>query len=296
MRMNTLLARALVGATVTTLVGTGLTAAPAEAASTMSSRYILNHLVSGPEHSAGYDRAKFTLWDDTNGDGCDTRAEVLLAEAVIRPVAGGSCDLGSGLWLSRYDGVITKDSSTFDVDHMVPLNEAWQSGAWRWSSTKREAYANDLGYKASLIAVSAHSNRSKGDREPQDWMPERSSYACKYVKRWVAVKWRWRLTVNTAECTFLRAELQSCGWPRVARPGTPVISSPGGGGGGTVPVPVPAPSPTPSPPPTSSTGLDPRFDYCYHAIAAGYGPYYRGADPEYDWYTDADHDGVVCET
>jgi hypothetical protein len=294
MRMNVVLARALAGVTgALVAAATGLFATPAEAASTMSSRYVLNHLVSGSEHPAGYDRAKFALWDDSNGDGCDTRDEVLLAEAVIRPAAGGSCDLGRGLWLSRYDGVITRDSSTFDVDHMVPLNEAWQSGAWAWSSTKREAYANDLGYQASLIAVSAHSNRSKGDREPQDWMPERSTYACKYVKRWVAVKWRWRLTVNTAERTFLRARLELCGWPRVARPGTPVTPS---SGGGTVPVPTSPPGPTPSPSPTSSSGLDPRFDYCYHAIAAGYGPYYRGADPEYDWYTDADNDGVVCET
>jgi hypothetical protein len=128
MRMNIAAARALIVATVTILAATGLTAVSAQAAITMSSRYILNHLVSGPEHSAGYDRAKFTLWDDSNGDGCDTRAEVVLAEALIRPAAGGYCDLGSGLWLSRYDGVITKDSSTFDVDHMVPLNEAWQIG------------------------------------------------------------------------------------------------------------------------------------------------------------------------
>ena len=64
---------------------------------------------------------------------------------------------------------------------MVPLNEAWQSGAWKWTAAKRQAYANDLGYKASLIAVSASSNRSKGDREPQAWMPTRPGYQCAYA-------------------------------------------------------------------------------------------------------------------
>ena len=170
----------------------------------------------------------------------------------------------------------------------MPLNEAWQSGAWQWSAATRRAYANDLGYSASLIAVSAHSNRSKGDREPQDWMPDRSAYACTYVKQWVAVKWRWRLKVNASERSFLTRELAGCGSPRVARPGRPTIptgtpSSGGGdasGGGGS----------------TSGGSTDPRFDYCYEANDAGYGPYYRGSDPEYYWYEDRDGDGIVCET
>jgi Protein of unknown function (DUF1524) len=118
----------------------------------------------------------------------------------------------------------------------MPLNEAWQSGAWDWSSATRKAYANDLGYKASLIAVSAHSNRSKGDQEPQDWMPERASYACTYLKAWVAVKWRWHLAINAAERRYLAAGLKSCGWPRVPKPARPPISTgstaTGGGGGG----------------------------------------------------------------
>ena len=180
---NTWTARALIGSLVALVAATGLTgvAAPASAASTMSTRYLLNHLENGREHVAGYDRAKFRLWVDADGDGCDTRDEVLISEAQIKPRIRSGCELRRGRWFSRYDGVATRDASTFDIDHLVPLNEAWQSGAWTWSPATRRAYANDLGYQASLIAVSAHSNRSKGDREPQDWMPDRRAYACTYL-------------------------------------------------------------------------------------------------------------------
>lgn len=281
------LSRLIAALAAPALLASGVVAAagPAQAVTTMSTKYIVNTLPAGVEHAAGYDRGKFTLWSDADGDGCDARDEVLIKEAITKPRVGSGCALRGGRWFSKYDGVRTTDSSSFDIDHMVPLNEAWQSGAWAWSSAKRKAYANDLGYKASLIAVSAHSNRSKGDREPQDWMPERVAYSCKYVKQWVAVKWRWQLKVNTAERSFLRDELKSCGWPRVPKPGKPVIPSSGGSGGGT------GGGGT-----GGGGGADPRYSYCYEVVAAGLGPYYRGVDPEYDWYTDSDSDGVVCES
>ena len=283
MIVTTWVGRVCVGVVSVVVSASGLTgvAQPAAAARTMSTRYIVNHLGEGAEHAAGYDRSMFSLWSD-EGNGCDARDEVLIAEARTAPRVGAGCALSGGTWRSRYDGLSTGDASSFDIDHMVPLNEAWQSGAWSWSAATRKAYANDLGYGASLIAVSAHANRSKGDREPQDWMPERAVYACRYVRQWVAVKWRWHLTVNSAERAFLRAELRGCGWPRVPRPGRPSITMGSTTtGGGTEPAPA---------------GPDPRFDFCYHAIAAGYGPYHRGADPEYDWYTDSDSDGIVCES
>jgi hypothetical protein len=218
-------------------------AGPASAAtSTMSTKSMLSQLVTASEHPAGYDRAKFTLWTDADHDGCDTRDEVLIQEATTRPHVGSACGLTGGKWRSPYDGVTTLDPSTFDIDHVVPLNEAWQSGAWNWSSATRTAYANDLSYRADLIAVTAHENRSKGDREPQDWMPDRTAYACSYLKHWVAVKWRWHLTVNATERSFLTSQLATCGWPRDPTPTRPTITT---GGGGTS-------SPTPTP--TRSTG------------------------------------------
>jgi hypothetical protein len=264
-------------------LGAGLLGVPnAQATTRVSTRALLSDLAVTAEHQRGYDRDKFADWRDADGDGCDTRDEVLLREAIDLPRIGAGCQLTSGRWFSKYDGVTTADASTFDIDHMVPLAEAWQSGAYRWSSGTRARYSNDLRYGAALIAVTAHSNRSKGEQEPQDWMPERASYRCTYVANWVAVKWRWNLRVNRAEKDFLRSRLRACGWPGVAKPSRAVIgvqsheSSTGAGTGG-------------------GGSTDPRFDYCYEAIDAGYGPYYSGVDPEYDWYDDADSDGVVCE-
>jgi hypothetical protein len=259
------LSRGLIGALSTVLLAAGLTAAtggPAAAASTISSKYLLKHLASTSEHPAGYARSKFTLWTDADHDGCDTRDEVLIAEGAKRPSVGAGCALTGGRWVSKYDGLSVTNPTGFDIDHLVPLNEAWQSGAWHWSSATRKAYANDLGYAASLIAVSAHSNRSKGDREPQDWMPERAAYSCQYVSRWVAVKWRWHLGVNSTERSYLSRELASCGWPRVAKPTRPAITTGSSGA-------APAPAPTPSTP-TAGT-----VDYVVHpgAYCSEHGSY-----------------------
>src|SRR5205085_10550088 len=99
-------------------------------------------------------------------------------------------------------------ASDLDVDHMVPLAEAWDSGARTWSTARRTAYANDLTDPRSLIAVSAGSNRSKGDQDPAEWTPSRN--VCNYVKQWVVVKTRWSLSVNEAERHFLWLAADHC--------------------------------------------------------------------------------------
>jgi hypothetical protein len=190
----------------------------------ISTRRMLGDLVTRNERRTGYDRSKFTHWTDADGDGCDTRYEVLISEATRRPkVSQPGCRLTGGTWRSRYDGVTTNDPSGFDVDHLVPLAEAWDSGAHRWNAGTRRRFANDLGYFASLIAVTASTNRSKGDREPHDWLPPKTSFRCTYVAQWVAVKWRWRLRVDAVERAFLRTSLVSCGWPRIRRPARAAI-------------------------------------------------------------------------
>ena len=80
---------------------------------------------------------------------------------------------------------------------------------------------NDLGYPATLVAVTASAARAKGGREPQDWLP-RAAYRCTYVADWVAVKWRWRLAVDKAEARFLTRTLRGCRWPQVRAPGRAV--------------------------------------------------------------------------
>ncbi len=219
------------------------------------------------ERPRGYDRDKFRHWVDADSDCQDTREEVLVAESRVE-IRG--CEVSKGRWFSYYDRETWTASGDVDIDHLVPLAEAWRSGARRWNAATRQRYANDLGDPRSLVAVTDNVNQSKSDQDPADWLPDYG--VCKYVQQWTAVKLRWRLTANRAEKTELVSLAQDCP-NRVLKVRRAKIGKATGGGG----------------------GLDPRFDFCYQAVAAGYGPYYRGRDREYAWYTDADSDGVVCE-
>ena len=175
-----------------------------------TARELLDRLPIRTEHRTGYDRDLFSDWIDVDGDGCDTRYEVLIAEAIVKPQIRAGCYLANGRWYSAYDGVTTGDPSSFDIDHMVPLAEAWDSGAWTWPATRRRAYANDLGDPRPLRAVTASTNRSKGDDGPDEWMPPRAAFACRYLAEWVAVKARWGLSVDQAEHDAIARRLRSC--------------------------------------------------------------------------------------
>ncbi|MDN5895151.1 MAG: HNH endonuclease family protein [Nocardioides sp.] len=157
-------------------------------------RAAIRHRPVAKERRAGYDRDRFRHWVDANHNCRDSRDEVLAQESLVR-VRG--CDVRRGKWRSYYDGAVTRNSSAFDVDHLVPLAEAWDSGARGWNANTRRRYANDLGDRRTLVAVSASANRSKSDRDPAEWMPRLG--ACRYVSEWVAVKIRWRLSVDRAE-------------------------------------------------------------------------------------------------
>ena len=172
---------------------------------------LLWELPSAEEHPAGYDRGDWPHWSDLDGDGCDTRREVLIAEAVARPAVGEGCKLSGGLWHSVYDGAAEEGSGRgFDVDHLVPLFEAHKSGGHLWSRAQRELFANDLGHPDALIAVSASSNRAKGASDPAEWMPSDIDVSCWYAAGWIEVKHRWSLSADPAERQALAAILTSC--------------------------------------------------------------------------------------
>jgi hypothetical protein len=158
----------------------------------------------------GYEREAFKHWTDEDSDGCSARQEVLLQEAVEAPVRGARCALSGGVWRSSYDGVTVSKASGLDIDHMVPLAEAWDSGASAWTADHREAYANDLGSPASLIAVTARSNRAKSDQDPAEWLPPAETTHCGYAADWVATKLRWKLTADQAEIAALTTLAGAC--------------------------------------------------------------------------------------
>ena len=163
-----------------------------------------------PEFVGGYDRDLFADWYDADRNGCNTRKEVLIAESLDPVQIGARCAITGGRWFSIYDNVETTDSSSFDIDHMVPLSEAWDSGAWNWNADQRKHFANDLDQPFFLIAVTASSNRSKSDRDPAEWMPPNSGYHCEYVRIWIEIKRAWDLSVDQAEHDFLARKLASC--------------------------------------------------------------------------------------
>ncbi|MGY5103029.1 HNH endonuclease family protein [Streptomyces sp. 900105245] len=162
------------------------------------------------EDRTGYVLTAFKHWVDADKDGCNTRAEVLKAEAVIAPEQINRCSLIGGTWYSPYDDRYIEGPTGLDIDHLVPLAEAWDSGASAWSPAEREAYANDLGDDRALIAVSAASNRSKADQDPSTWLPPAAGYRCQYTTDWVADKTRWGLSIDTAEQTALTDVLADC--------------------------------------------------------------------------------------
>lgn len=162
------------------------------------------------EQRDGYDRKRFKHWVDEDSDGCDTRREVLLAEAMVAPEQGDRCKLTGGEWLSYYDEETVTDAGKLDIDHMVPLAEAWDSGAHAWDDERREQYANDLDGERSLVAVTARTNRSKADKDPVEWMPPAESAHCTYLVDWVTTKTRWELTVDQAEKGALLTSAVAC--------------------------------------------------------------------------------------
>ncbi|MEU2624601.1 HNH endonuclease family protein [Streptomyces sp. NPDC007157] len=127
-----------------------------------------------------------------------------------RPEIGAKCALTGGSWYSPYDDHYLDSASQLDVDHLVPLAEAWDSGASAWTPKEREAYANDLDDPRALIAVSAASNRSKADKDPTEWLPPYAGYWYTYVTDWVADKTRYQPSIDPAEQTALTEQLAAC--------------------------------------------------------------------------------------
>jgi hypothetical protein len=190
------------------VVATALTVlaatAPAGAAS-MRLRAAVRALPVAAETPDGYDRDLFEHWVDADHDCQDTREEVLVTES---RVAIDGCTITTGEWFSWYDHETWTAASDVDIDHLVPLKEAWDSGARDWDADQRERYANDLGDPRTLAAVTDNVNQSKGDRDVAQWLPEYG--VCRYVRDWTAVKLRWGLTVDRAEKATLRQRAQHC--------------------------------------------------------------------------------------
>ncbi|MEU3291143.1 HNH endonuclease family protein [Streptomyces longwoodensis] len=175
--------------------------------SAATARTYLASLTVAAENRTGYSRDLFPHWITVSGT-CNTRETVLKRDG-SGVVTDSSCAATSGSWYSPYDGATWTAASDLDIDHLVPLAEAWDSGASAWTTSRRQSFANDL-TRPQLIAVTDNVNQAKGDQDPATWMPSVSSYRCTYVRAWVQVKYYYGLSVDSAEKNALSGYLNNC--------------------------------------------------------------------------------------
>jgi DNA uptake protein ComE-like DNA-binding protein len=161
----------------------------------------------------GYSRSLFPHWADTNGSGCNARQDTLRSQVIglAQVDLFSRCVIVEGDWYSLFDAVNYSGSpAELDVDHVVALSEAWDSGASRWTTAQRRTFAND---QLNLLAVTASSNRSKGDRDAGQWLPPSQSAWCVTGAIMVTVKAKYQLTIDAREKTGLERLLGTCGQP-----------------------------------------------------------------------------------
>ncbi len=188
-----------------------------------------------------YDRKSYRHWIDEDRDCQNARHEVLIEESLstVGFKSSKGCRVVSGSWNDPYSGRTITDTTKLDIDHMVPLKEANQSGAANWSRERKRAYANDLDDPDTLIAVDRNLNRQKGAKDPAEWLPPNPAYQTEYVRAWVAVKLKWRLTADRRELMALRKllgnqvelpreapEMNCSNTMRVPKPALPAASLP----------------------------------------------------------------------
>ena len=169
--------------------------------------------VKGRAPKTGYTRAQFgPAWEDVNGNGCDTRNDILKRD-LSAPVFEGSCKILSGTLLDPYSGEVinflrgVSTSSLVQIDHVVALSNAWQTGAFKLTAEKRAALAND---PLNLLAVKGKLNSQKSDGDAATWLPPKKNYRCAYIARQVAVKAKYGLWLTPPEKAAIVKIIETC--------------------------------------------------------------------------------------
>jgi Protein of unknown function (DUF1524) len=183
------------------------TATPASGAPGDANQQLSQLTVATGLTMAGYSRDKFPHWI-SQGKGCDTR-DVVLEHQGTGVQVSGDCKISAGHWTSPYDDKTYTDPQKLQIDHLVPLANAWRSGAKNWTTPQRQDFANDL-TRPQLLAVTSSLNEAKGDQGPDQWKPPNREFWCQYAEDWISVKHFWQLTVTTAEKVALTDMLGTC--------------------------------------------------------------------------------------
>jgi hypothetical protein len=275
--------------------GTPAPAPPASAGASSALNGLASLEIKGRAPKTGYSREQFgAAWSDVDHNGCDTRNDILNRDLIARSWRDGThgCVVIAGTLDDPYTGKLIAfakaRAGAVQIDHVVALSDAWQTGAQGLDGAARLVFAND---PLNLLAVDGPANESKGDGDAATWLPPNKSFRCRYVARQVAVKVRYGLWVTQAEHDAISGVLEVC-------PGEPAPSD------GAVAPPVPAmtsvsppPVSVPPVPPATAPPAPPATIYyanCTAARAAGATPLNRG-DPGYRSALDRDGDGIACE-
>ncbi|WP_104081952.1 DUF1524 domain-containing protein [Cryobacterium sp. Y11] len=265
-------------ATAPTTAAATATATPTATTSDAAARAVLATLpVKGRAPKTGYDREGGfgSAWQDVDQNGCDTRNDIL-ARDLTALVIDSNCEVQTGTLLGPYTGVTIgfvrgqATSSLVQIDHVIALSNAWQTGAQQLSQEQRVALAND---PLNLLAVDGVTNSRKGDGDTATWLPPLTSYRCAYVARQISVKATYALWVTAAEHDAMTRILSDCPDELASTGDAPDVA--------------PAPKATESP-------SDVYFQNCSAAREAGATPVHTG-DPGYGRHLDRDGDGTGCE-
>jgi hypothetical protein len=250
--------------------------------------------VKGRAPKTGYSRAQFgPAWADVDHNGCDTRNDILNRDLLGVTWRAGThdCVVISGTLADPYTGSAIPfekaKATAVQIDHIVALGDAWQTGAQGWTAATREQFAND---PLNLLAVDGPQNESKSDSDAASWLPPNKSFRCSYVARQITVKAAYKLWVTGAEHDAMASVLAGCPGQTVATAGKPIVSAGSATSSSAATAPVTAPPITP--PPASNGGV--TYANCTAARAAGAAPIHVG-QPGYSRRLDRDGDGIACE-
>ncbi|MHC6592742.1 HNH endonuclease family protein [Arthrobacter sp. C152] len=172
--------------------------------------------VKGRAPKTGYTRDEFgPAWADTDHNGCDTRNDILARDLTGETFKPGTsnCVVASGTLADKYTGTTINfvrgqdTSSDIQIDHIVPLSDAWQKGAQQLSVDQRKEFAND---PLNLFAADGPTNSAKGDKDAATWLPPNKAFRCEYVERQTAVKTKYSLWVTQAEHDAVKEILEGC--------------------------------------------------------------------------------------
>ncbi len=209
MRRASAIVAALIGFASLVGVSSSALADPPPPPSESTARSELAALTVGTPHSMdGYSRDAFDIWA-SQPDGCTTRQDVLARDGDGVVEGSDGCQPSSGSWYSAYDDTNVTVVASATIDHVVPLADAWRTGADQWTAAQRKAFGNDL-TDAQLIIASSSSNSSKGDKDPSEWKPPNQAYWCTYGEQYVSVKSKFDLLVTSAEKDALGELLDAC--------------------------------------------------------------------------------------